>query len=115
MPFPLMIHTSGNQVYLHVYDPNNSQVNYKSDKFYRKNAKQKYETDQTFKQWFDYAVDLSIYYRITQGVFQASESGALSEESNEVDESIESAIPDNVDIDNYGHTFDTNTGEVVDD
>lgn len=107
MPFPLMIHSSGNQVYLHVKDPNNSEVNYQSEKFFRKDAKEKYHNDENFRQWFDYAMQLSIYYRITQGMFKIAENGVKNIESDsETDESVQ--------FTEDGTPFDAETGEVID-
>jgi len=71
MPFPLMIVKASAQKYqLHVQNPSDKSINYKSDTFFKKEAKKKYETDEEFGQWFDYAVELSAYHRITHGMFR---------------------------------------------
>lgn len=73
--FDLMMKKSGTQVMLHVKHPTDNTIEYKSDKFYRKNAKKKYEEDAEFKQWFDYAVQLSVDVRITNGIFKHDMTG----------------------------------------
>jgi len=71
LPFPLMVEKYNAQRYqLHVTNPEDSSVNYTSSPFYRKEAKKKYQQDEEFRQWFDYAIQVSAYYRITQGMFK---------------------------------------------
>ena len=84
-PYPLMMKKSGAWVHLVVKDPETGNIDYKSDKFYKKDALKKYNEDKDFKKWFDYAVDLSIHLRIKEGMFkinmQEIEEADLSEEA----------------------------------
>jgi len=74
LPFPLMVEKYTTQRYrLHVTDPQDSSVDYQSDPFYKREAKQKYKKDEEFRQWFDYAMQISAHYRITQGMFKEDE------------------------------------------
>jgi len=70
LPFPLMIQKSGKRVYLKVTHPTDSSITYTSEKFFRKKAKEIYQTDNEFRQWFDYAVNISCEYRIIKQVTQ---------------------------------------------
>ena len=71
MPFPLMIDKSTVQKYqLEVIDPSDSKNKYTSPPFYKKDAKKRYQLDEEFRNWFDFAVKLSSHYRITSGMFQ---------------------------------------------
>lgn len=92
MPFPLMIFTSGSYSYLHVTNPDDPSIEYKSQKFYRKNAKQMYEQDETFRKWFDYAIEISVLGRISYGMFHIAPDGALNMTSE--DETEEESHPD---------------------
>jgi len=74
MPFPLMIKKNGSFVKLSIKNPDNPDIKYISDNFYRKDAKKKYESDEQFRQWFDYAVQLSTKHRIVQGIFRQKEA-----------------------------------------
>lgn len=69
-PFVLPIHRTGAYYYLEVVHPETGEVYYTSKKFHRKNAKELYKTDSEFKQYFDAAVQLSVYERITCGLFR---------------------------------------------
>jgi len=74
MPFPLMVEKYNSQKFqLRVTNPSDSSVDYTSDPFYRKEVKEKYKKDEEFRQWFDYAVQISAYYRITNGMFKEDE------------------------------------------
>ena len=64
-----MIKKQGSRVKLSVTDDDGNKQ-WESDAFYRKDAKDKYNKDQEFKQWFDYAMQVSVYNRITQGIFK---------------------------------------------
>jgi len=97
LPFPLMIEKASTQKYqLHVTNPEDSSVNYKSGTFFKKEAKEKYKNDEEFRQWFDYAVELSSYYRITHGMFKEDVDLSTSE-------NLEEPVP--------GIDFDEETGE----
>lgn len=96
LPFPLCVKQSGPQYFLQVVDPNNPSNVYTSEKFYKKNAKKKYESDESFRQWFDFAVTISTHYRIINGLFM-----------------IKPVDPDCVCEDKSEETnFDPETGEV---
>ena len=86
LPFPLMIKTSGSYVYLDVSNPEDSSVKYTSQKFYRKSAKKKYTEEDEFRSWFDYAVNLSVQYRIVNGLFRTAtivETDEINVDANE--------------------------------
>jgi RecA/RadA recombinase len=80
--FPLMIKKSGTQYVLNLKNSEDPNIQYKSNPFYRKNAKNLYNTDQEFKQWFDYAVQLSAYYRIVRDMFSADSISTTEENEN---------------------------------
>jgi len=75
--YPLAIRKTGPQVYLEFIDPVTKNVQYTSDKFYRKNAFDKYQSDEAFKNAFDYIVSTSVEQRITNGLFQLKTTGVL--------------------------------------
>lgn len=89
-----MIKKDGPRVKLVVSDENGIEK-WRSDKFYRKNAKEKYDTDPEFKQWFDYAVQVSVYNRITQGIFKC-EVGQYDDTQEQcvIDETIHNVVAD---------------------
>lgn len=80
-----MMKKTGSRVKLQVKD-DDGKKQWESDNFYRKDAKSKYETDPEFKQWFDYAVQVSVYNRITQGIFKC--------DVGEYDQSQEACVVD---------------------
>lgn len=98
LPYPLLITKSGAYVQLVVRDPNNPEVNYKSGSFYRKDAKQKYYEDNEFRQWFDYAVKLSVQYRIIEGILKQSVhletplNANIQQEIADTDQNIEQPV-----------------------
>lgn len=111
MPFPLLIGTSGAYSQLNVFDPSDSNVNYASPKFYKKDAKKKYQTDEEFRQWFDYAVQISVYYRIIKGLFQVKEAEAVDNiEHDTTNMEVQEHIDENTGEVTY---YNTATGEAV--
>jgi len=95
LPFPLMIEKYNAQRYqLHVTNPQDSSVDYVSPPFYKKEAKNKYHQDEEFRQWFDYALQISAYYRITHGMFKedmnapAKEKQITTQDSELISENI---------------------------
>lgn len=100
MPCPLMVGKSGPQVYLNVVNPDDPSISYKSENFYRKNAKEKYKNDELFRQWFDYAVEISVMYRIINGIMQVNLNESAT--SNDVEEEV---TPQ--------EEYDPETGEVL--
>ncbi len=93
-PYKMSIMKSGSWVQLKVRDPETDKVDYKSDKFYKKDAKHKYETEPDFKKWFDYAVDIAIHSRIKEGMFKINIDHI--EEDTSVEVSQEEIIVDGV-------------------
>ncbi len=93
-PYKMSIMKSGAWVQLKVRDPETGKVDYNSDKFYKKDAKHKYETDVDFKKWFDYAVDIAIHTRIKEGMFKINIDQIVDDISVEV--SQEEIIVDGV-------------------
>lgn len=82
-PYQLMITKSGAWVSLKIKDPATGKYDYKSDKFYRKEAKQKYETDSEFRKWFDYALEMSIHIRIKEGMFKINMDDIVEADNSE--------------------------------
>ncbi len=68
--YPLSIKKAGSYVYLEFIDPTSGSVQYTSDKFYRKEAFNLYNSSEQFRQAFDYTMSVSVEYRINQGLFQ---------------------------------------------
>ena len=97
-PFYLFLRKSGAWMQLKVKDPKTGKVDYSSEKFYKKNAKTMYLHDSAFKKWFDYAVNLSVYQRITNGLFQLDldEPTTIEDEPMQIEESIESTLVDSM-------------------
>ncbi len=94
-PHDLMMKKSGAWCHLSVRDPQTNKIDYKSDKFYKKDALEKYNTDPEFKKWFDYAVDLSIHFRIKEGMFKINMT-QLEEQQIQEEASTEEIIVDSV-------------------
>lgn len=69
-PFPLLIFQKGNQYCLYVLNPETGEELYNSGNFFKKDAKKKYKEDEAFQQYFDVAVQMSVYYRIINGLFR---------------------------------------------
>jgi hypothetical protein len=90
--YPLAMRKSGPQVYLEFLDPTTGSSQYTSEKFYRKNALDKYNTDESFKNAFDYVMSVSVEQRITNGLFQLRKSGAL-EVNTTPDEVLDDVVP----------------------
>ena len=92
-----MMKKEGSRVKLVVRDEHGEEK-WRSDTFYRKNAKEKYNTDQEFRQWFDFAVQVSVYNRITQGIFKC-EIGEYDDTNNQciIDETIHNVVADTLD------------------
>lgn len=93
-PFPFMIKKSGNQIVLQVSNPDDASINYKSQPMFRKNAKKMYDTSEEFRGWFDYAVQLSVYYRIVKGIFQHNIAANESPLGVPLDEEISAPLLD---------------------
>ena len=110
--YPLAVRKSGPQVYLEFLDPTTGNSQYTSDKFYRKNALDKYNTDENFKNAFDYVMSISVEQRITSGLFQLRNTGVL-EVSAIPDEVLDDVIPSpEIETDEVKH-YKINTEEVA--
>lgn len=97
-----MIKTSGPRMTLHVKDEHGQEM-WKSNSFYRKDAKELYNTDPTFRQWFDYAVQVSVYNRITQGIFKCDMGEYKAEvDACVVDETVHNVVQDALSGDDDG-------------
>jgi len=83
--FPMMIKKKGSYVYLSVSNPDDPTISYKSDSFYRKDAKKKYNSDKEFKKWFDYAVAISSYHRIINGMFKYNKDEVNMAEKEQIE------------------------------
>ena len=94
LPFPLMIKTTGNRSTLVVIDTEGKQL-YKSEPFFKKTAKELYETNVEFKTWFDFAVDISSYERITNGMFKMSERNQAIADMSETQDQISELTAEN--------------------
>lgn len=68
--YPLGIKTSGAFSSLVVINPITGEQEYESKKFYKKNAKEYYDTDPEFHKWFDIAVDYACSERISKGMLK---------------------------------------------
>jgi len=98
-PFYLFMRKSGAWVYLRVKDPKTGHIDYESDKFYKKHAKMKYNEDEKFRKWFDYAVNLSVYQRITNGLFKLDvdiQKDFIDEEIEDVSNSVEAQVVEEI-------------------
>ena len=95
LPFPLLIDSaSEKKSQLHVRD-NEGKSLYKSEPFFKRQAKELYTTNPEFKQWFDYAVDLSCHERITNSMFKLIDKLKESEPDlivNEMDIELEQQL-----------------------
>jgi RecA/RadA recombinase len=101
LPSPLMLEKASAQKYhLKVPDSETDKIQYTSDTFFKKDAKQKYLNDKEFKKWFDYAVELSAYQRITHGMFK-EDITAIDEENDvemhsEMEQLIDTSAEQNI-------------------
>lgn len=66
--------TSGAYTVLTVTNPITGEMEYESKKFYKKNAKELYDSDPEFHKWFDIAVDYSCKERISKGLLKINSS-----------------------------------------
>lgn len=109
--YPLAIRKSGPQVYLEFIDPTTGNSQYTSDKFYRKNAFDKYNTDENFRKAFDYVMKISVEQRITNGLFQLRNSNVLEVNTTSDEVSDDSVASADVELsktsDEYYHEFES--------
>jgi hypothetical protein len=116
--YPLSMRKSGPQVFLEFIDPTSGEKQYSSDKFYRKDAYNRYLSDEQFKAAFDYVMNVSVEHRINNGLFQlgdikesmsSCDDDSLSESDVDLHESDppEVEAPEPVDDnDTYQSAFD---------
>ena len=86
--WPLLLKTSGAYTHLSLPHPQTGEIIYESDKFYKKDALKYYQTDETFKKYFDAAVDLSVHIRLKHGLFKITQSTGDSAQEQENSEQI---------------------------
>jgi RecA/RadA recombinase len=97
--YPLLItNSSEKKSSLKVYDKDKKLL-YESPSMYKKEFKNTYNSNPEFQQWFDYAVDISCYERITEGMFKINDDlndNQISEvlEVNEQEIEIEQQLND---------------------
>jgi hypothetical protein len=73
LPYPLAISKATAQQYqLELVDPSSGAVQWTSDKFFKKDAYKKYQTDENFKKAFDAIMTISVDQRIKKGIFEIS-------------------------------------------
>jgi len=88
--YSLPIKKSGSYVYLEFVDPTSGSVQYTSDKFYRKDALNLYNSSEQFRQAFDYTMSIAVEYRINRGLFQWKNNiGEISSTTETVEENKE--------------------------
>ena len=109
LSYPLCISSNGSRWYLQVINPDTGEVLYTSKQFYRKDAKELYNTDQEFRQWFDYAVEMSIFYRIQHSLFRVAKMEQQQTNNNE--EELHSPVLEETDKE----VLDSNNPEVNND
>lgn len=106
IPTPFMIDKASAQKYhLKIVNPEDKQTMYESSTFFKKEAKQYYKNDEEFRQWFDYAVELSSYYRITHGMFK-------EEIDAPTNQNAESVVDENPQIDQLEEPPEVNEEQV---
>ena len=69
--YPLTIISEGGSRILKVIDPSTGSVLHKSDKFKERQALKKYNEDDSFRSWFDKAMDIAVEQRITVNLFRS--------------------------------------------
>lgn len=69
MPYPLLITGTPTKRILDVINPEDGSSMYNCT-FNESKFLEKYQTDETFRSWFDYAVDVSVQQRIILGMFR---------------------------------------------
>ena len=83
MPYPLLISGATNRRKLEVINPETGEVQYTSDTFDERKFIQKYNTDESFRQWFDYAVHISAQERIIHSLFRTQPKAPVTEGERE--------------------------------
>ncbi len=102
--YPLSIKKAGSYVYLEFVDPTTGVIQYKSDKFYRKDAFKLYKSNENFRQAFDYITSVAVDYRIKQGLFQRK-SNVIELHSN-AEDNIDQIEEENGSSNNQDDSFD---------
>ena len=69
--YPLSIIGEGGSRILKVIEPSTGSILYQSDKFKERQALAKYNSDETFRSWFDKAMDIAVEQRITVNLFRS--------------------------------------------
>jgi len=113
IPSEFMITKKTAQKYcLKIPNSEDGTIQYESEPFFKKEAKRVYTNDKEFKQWFDYAVELSSYQRITHGMFK--EDIDLTTDETNVNSEVEQLIEDNLG-DNQQPIDDTSSENNIED
>lgn len=83
---------------LKITHPETKEILYESKGFRRSEAKKKYETEEEFRQWFDYAVDLAVEYRIKRGLMRLSNDvlDVISDEEIEPEITVDDLIDESI-------------------
>jgi hypothetical protein len=102
--YPLLVKKNGSRYYLEVPNVQTGEIAFTSDSFYRKDAKHLYETSETFRQWFDYAVNISVHKRIKEGWFSAETVNVSQCDCTDGADTSDSFV----DIDNDTDTVESN-------
>lgn len=89
MPYPLLITGTPTKRVLSVINPEDGSEMY-SNTFKESNFINMYNSDENFRQWFDYAVQVSVHQRIVLGMFrsQVNDSTITEEEKAEMQEQV---------------------------
>lgn len=89
MPYPLLISGTPTKRVLTVINPEDMTEMY-SNQFRESNFIDMYNNDENFRQWFDYAVHVSVQQRIIQGMFrsQVNDTTVTEEEQAQMIEQI---------------------------
>ena len=101
-PYPLLITGTPTRRVLYVINPQTGELMYSST-FHESKFLQKYESEEDFRAWFDYAVQVSVQERIIHGMFRALD--ALPD-MNSQENAIQSNIS-NEQINNENNTLDS--------
>ena len=70
MPYDLAILGTPGKRYLQVVNPEDGSIMYTSPTFSENKFLELHRTNQNFREWFDYAVAVSVQQRITYGMFR---------------------------------------------
>lgn len=101
LPYPLLITPQNRGRVLEVFDPNTGESLYKSDIFPESKFLDKYNSDETFRQWFDYGAYVSAEQRIKNALFRENPGDgkeSIADYQGD-DQAVENAMVDSEPID----------------